>query len=250
MNKILLILICFFLLSIKSFGQIKQTTNINRLWFGFFNQTRFSDKWGIWADAHLRTEKNFVEDLSLAFIRVGVTRYFGDHTKLTAGYAFVNEFPAENHPTFSRYEHRPWQQLQWHTNYGKKKMMQWIRTEQRFRRKILSDSSDFAPGYNFNHRIRYNIYYDVPFNKEGVVPNSFSWVFNNEIHINLGKEIVNNYFDQNRFFTGIKYQINKHDNLQLGYMNLFQQLPAGNKYRDFHVIRLFYFQNLDLRKKK
>jgi hypothetical protein len=69
----------------------------------------------------------------------------------------------------------------------------------------------------------------VPFKKEGVVPNSFSWVFNNEIHINLGKEIVNNYFDQNRFFTGIKYQINKHDNIQLGYMNLFQQLPAGNK---------------------
>ncbi|MBU3715321.1 MAG: DUF2490 domain-containing protein [Ferruginibacter sp.] len=249
--KNLLLLFCFFSFG-KSYtkAQIKQTTQINRVWLGFFNQTRLSDRWGIWADAHLRTEKNFIEDFSQAFIRVGLTRYLDDHTKITAGYAFVNEFPSENHPSFSRYEHRPWQQIQWHTNYGKKKMMQWIRTEQRYRRKILGDSSGFAPGYNFNHRIRYNIYFDVPLNKAGVVPKSFSWIINNEVHINFGKEIINNYFDQNRFFTGIKYQINTHDNLQLGYMNLFQQLPAGNKYRDFHVIRLFYFQNLDLRKKR
>jgi hypothetical protein len=35
----------------------------------------------------------------------------------------------------------------------------------------------------------------------------------------------------------------------VGYMNLFQQLGAGNKYRSINAIRLFYFQNLDLRKK-
>jgi hypothetical protein len=31
-------------------------------------------------------------------------------------------------------------------------------------------------------------------------------------------------------------------------MNMFQQLSSGNKYRNINAIRLFYFQNLDLRK--
>jgi hypothetical protein len=61
---------------------------------------------------------------------------------------------------------------------------------------------------------------------------------------------VYNYFDQNRFFVGLKFNTSAHDNLQLGYMNLFQQLAAGNQFRNMHVFRLFYFQNLDLRRKK
>jgi hypothetical protein len=75
-------------------------------------------------------------------------------------------------------------------------------------------------------------------------------VVNDEVHINFGKQIVNNYFDQNRFFLGLKYQTGEHSNLQVGYMNLFQQLAAGNKYRDINAFRFFFFQNLDLRKKK
>jgi hypothetical protein len=32
-------------------------------------------------------------------------------------------------------------------------------------------------------------------------------------------------------------------------MNLFQQSAAGNKYKSINAARLFYFQNIDLRKK-
>ncbi len=126
--------------------------------------------------------------------------------------------------------------------------MQWIRLEERFRRKILNEN-ELADGYNFNWKLRYNIWYDVPFTKKGILPKSFSFVVNDEVHINFGKEIVYNYFDQNRFFAGFKYQINAHDNLQVGYMNVFQQLAAGNKYKNLNALRIFFFQNLDLRKK-
>jgi Protein of unknown function (DUF2490) len=226
----------------------KNTENINQLWFGYFNQVRFSDKWGVWADLHLRTKEDFVNNFSQSIIRLGLTYYVNDAAKLTAGYAYVSIYPADAHKKVTQPEHRPWQQIQWHTKYGKKRMMQWFRLEERYRRKILNDSS-LADGYNFNYRIRYNIWYDVPFSKKGIVPNSLSFVVNDEVHINFGKEIVNNYFDQNRFFVGLKYQVNDQNNLQLGYMNLFQQLPAGNKYRSLHTVRLFYFQNFDLRKK-
>lgn len=234
---------------IKTFAQTKQTENINRIWLGYLNQTRLSNKWGLWLDIHARTKENFTDNLSQAFIRVGLTYYLSDVTKLTVGYAYVNDFPSDGHKNISVPEHRPWQQIQWHTKYGKNKMMQWLRLEERYRQKVLNDDA-LADGYNFNFRLRYNLWYEIPFAKNGSEINSWSFIVNDELHINFGKTIVNNYFDQNRFFLGLKLQTGSHSNLQFGYMNLFQQLAAGNKYRNIHTARVFFFQNLDLRTKK
>lgn len=230
-------------------AQTKQTESINQIWTGYFNQTRFSNKWGAWADVHLRTKEDFFTNVSQGIIRLGITHYINDDTKLTAGYAFVNHFPADNHKNISQPEHRPWQQLQWHTKYPKLRLMQWFRLEERWRRKILNDDK-LADGYNFNFRIRHNFFAQWPLSKKKFQPGTLSFVANNEVHINFGKQIINNYFDQNRFFLGFNYHLNKHDNFQFGYMNLFQQQAAGNKYRSLNVARLFYFHNVDLRKSK
>lgn len=230
-------------------AQTKQTSSETQLWSGYFNQARFSNKWGLWADAHLRTKEDLFSNFSQGIIRLGLTYYINDMTKLTAGYAYVNHFPSDNHKNISQPEHRPWQQLQWHTRYTKLRSMQWIRLEERYRRKILHDDK-LADGYLFNFKLRYNFFLQGPLSKKGIVPGSFSWILNDEVHVNFGKEIVYNYFDQNRFFVGIGYHTNSHDQLQMGYMNLFQQLAAGNKYRSLHVLRVFYFHNLDLRSKE
>jgi hypothetical protein len=226
----------------------KTTTHVEQVWLGYFNQTRLSNKWGIWGDFHLRTKEDFVNNLSQSIARVGLTRYFTDNTKLTFGYAFVNHFPADNHANISQPEHRIWQQLQWHNKYPRLRLMQWIRLEERFRHKV-ADNDHLAPGYNYNWRVRYNLFFNVPLSKKAFAPNTFSFVLNNEVHINFGKEIVYNYFDQNRFFVGFSYHTNAHDNIQFGYMNLFQQLPTGNAYKMVDVARVFYFHNLDFRKK-
>ena len=127
--------------------------------------------------------------------------------------------------------------------------MQWIRLEERYRRKIVNDST-LGSGYNFNFRLRYNIWYELPLSSKGIVPYSLSFIANDEVHINFGKEIVYNYFDQNRFFLGFKYRFSERANVQFGYMNVFQQLAAGNKYKSIHGTRVFLFHNFDLRKKK
>ena len=225
----------------------KGTDDVKQIWFGYFNQARLSDRWGIWGDFHLRTKEDFTDNLSQLIIRPGITYYVNDNTKLTVGYAYVNHYPAEGHRNVSQPEHRLWQQLQWHTKYTRTRLMQWIRLEEKYRHKILNDSA-LASGYNFNYKIRYNLFWEIPFSQKPT--NKLSFVLNDEVHINFGKQIIYNYFDQNRFFAGLKVNVKKHDNLQFGYMNLFQQLPSGNKYKNNHVIRLFYFQNLDLRRKK
>src|SRR6187455_1347170 len=184
MKPLLLLVIVFVSCSCITKAQSKKSTeNVNQLWFGFFNQTRFSNKWGLWTDLHLRTKENFVDNFSQSIIRLGLTYYVTDATRLTAGYAYVSTYPAEGHKNVTQPEHRPWQQVQWHTKYGKKRMMQWFRLEERFRRKILNDST-LAEGYNFNWRLRYNIWYDIPLSRKGIVPHSMSFVVNDELHIN------------------------------------------------------------------
>ena len=232
---------------VAGFSQ-KQTTHTEQVWLGYFNQTRLSNKFGLWADLHLRTKEDFFTNFSTGIARFGLTYYLNDNTKLTAGYAFVNHFPADAHKNISQPEHRPWQQLQWHTRYEKLRLMQWIRLEERFRRKILNDD-ELGEGHNFNWRVRYNFFTAFPLSKKAFAPKTWSFILNDEVHINAGKEIVNNYFDQNRFFAGFSYHLNAHDNIQLGYMNVFQQLPAANRSRSIHAGRIFFFHNLDLRNK-
>lgn len=225
----------------------KSVTNENQIWLGYFNQTRLTNKIGLWLDLHVRTKEEFTNSLSQIIIRPGITYHIDDNTRITLGYAYVNNYPAEGHNSISQPEHRMWQQFQWHTDYTRTKLTQAIRLEEKYKHKILNDST-LADGFNFNYKIRYNLTCEVPFSR--LPTNKFSFILNNEVHINFGKEIIYNYFDQNRFFVGFKVNIRKHDNLQLGYMNRFQQLPSGNKYRNNNIIRLFYLQNFDFRRKK
>jgi hypothetical protein len=248
LKKAILSFVFVILIFSRGNTQEKQKENLNQVWLGYFNQTRFSNKWGLWTDLHLRTKEDFFTNFSQSILRFGLTYYLNDATKLTAGYAYVSIYPADNHKDVTQPEHRPWQQIQWHNKYSKIRTMQWFRLEERFRRKILSPS-ELGSGYNFNYKMRYNFFLQAALSKKGFQPHSFSFVVNDEVHVNFGKQIVYNYYDQNRFFLGFGYQTNKTDNLQFGYMNVFQQLAAGNKYKSINAARIFYFHNLDFRKK-
>jgi hypothetical protein len=240
-----ILLLMSFLIQFQGFSQ-KQTTSTEQLWVAYFNQARLSNKWGTWVDLHLRTKEKFFTNFAHTIARVGLTYYINDNTRLTAGYAYINHFPSDNHANISRPEHRPWQQIQWNTRGQKVRLTHGIRLEERFRRKIKSHD-ELAVGHNFNWRVRYNFLAAFPLAKNSYAPKTWSFVVNDEILINAGKEIVYNYFDQNRFFVGLNYHLNAQNNIQVGYMNVFQQLAAGNVYKSIHAARLFYFHNLDLR---
>ena len=244
---IIIILICA-VFGVDSVAQTRQTTSANQVWGGYFNQTRFSKRMGAWLDVQLRTKEDFVEHLSQFIFRPGITYYLSDAAKLTAGYAYIRHYPADNHSKVAQPEHRPWQQLQWHTRYAQLRTMQWLRLEERYRKNILNDST-LGNGYQFNFRLRYNFLLQVPLTTGTVGAGDFSFIVNDEIHINFGRQVLYNTFDQNRFFLGFAYHLNANDNLQFGYMNQYQQLSSGSRYRSVHAARIFYFHNLDLRKK-
>jgi len=58
--------------------------------------------------------------------------------------------------------------------------------------------------------------FTVPLKGKQVAP-KVPFVFVNEVFINFGKNIVNNYFDQDRVFAGMGYPFTSHFNAQLGY---------------------------------
>src|SRR5690348_5830700 len=119
-----------------AFAQQKQTTHIQQVWLGYVSQTRLSDRWGLWLDLHLRSKEDFVNDLSTSIVRPGISYYANDRLRFTAGYAYVNFFPADDHSGVSQPEHRPWQQVYWTTQGKRSRVVNTIRLEERFRRKI------------------------------------------------------------------------------------------------------------------
>ncbi|TGE23350.1 DUF2490 domain-containing protein [Hymenobacter metallicola] len=244
MKRLFLLSLFLLLLAASPLRAQKEYVQERQTWLGVFNQTRFSQHWGSWTDLHLRLHDHFVESAFQSVARVGLTYYLTDDVRLTGGYAFVHHFP-DGARTIAQAEHRPWQQVQWFTKFPKARLMQWVRLEERFRRTIRSNER--LDEFDFNYRTRYNAALFVPLSKRGFEPGGVQFLLNNEVMMNFGKEIRLNYFDQNRLFAGLVYQLNKHAQLQGGYMHLFQQLPAAGVYRNQHTIRLFYFHNFDLR---
>lgn len=228
----------------QAFAQ-KQIEVRNQTWLGYFNQTRFTQRSGVWVDLHYRLTGDFTQTRSINIARVAYIYYLSDQVLLMAGYAYAKQFSSvENIPAAP--EHRPWQQIQWVVKKHGFSLRQSLRVEQRFRGKL--ENGVLVNDYNFNWRFRYNFAISVPLKGKQVVAKTPFLYVNNDIHINAGKSIVNNYFDQNRFFLGIGYQFTSQLNAQLGYMNVFQQQPSGNQYVNINAIRLYVIHHLDLRK--
>lgn len=234
-------------LAVSVFAQTKSIVTTEQTWLGYFNQTRLTNKSGLWLDVHARLTDDFAERMSQDIARMGYVYYLHDNVRLTAGYAYITNFSGDDNVP-NLHEHRPWQQVQW---YDKKKyfnMMQYLRLEQRYKEYLVS--GEVADNYQFNYRVRYNMALTIPLKSGGVQPKTPFVFVNDELMINFGKEIINNYFDQNRFFVGFGYQFTKGLNAHLGYLNVFLERPSGTDFINTHAIRLFVFHNLDLRKEK
>ncbi|KAA9340434.1 DUF2490 domain-containing protein [Larkinella humicola] len=225
----------------------KQVRTQQQAWLGYFNQTRLSNRWGIWLDLHARRTDDFLDRWSTLIVRPGLTYYVSDQVRLTVGYAHARLYPAlpptNGADPLVRPEHRFWQQINWQGHFKRLHLNQWIRAEERNVRKTLGN--ELADGYSFNYRFRYMITVQVPLKGDTPKPGVPNFVVQDEIHINAGRHITYNYFDQNRFFVGLAYPFSKTFTAQLGYMNLFQQQTSGTNFVNNHTIRLFLFHNLN-----
>lgn len=225
------------LMSLSATGQGKSVETANQGWVALMHHTRFTDRSGMWVDIQYRRTDDVVQRHLATILRGAYSYFVTDQVSLQAGYAYI----AFTSPGgVSRHEHRPWQQIQW-TVPGKIRTTQWLRAEQRLRETAAED-------YMFNWRFRHNLSLTLPFHQNTSQTYPFA-VVANELHIQAGKEITINYFDQNRLFVGLGYAFGKSTNLQVGYLNVFQQLAAENQFVQAHAVRIVVANTLDFRAK-
>lgn len=215
-------------------------------WTAYFNQTRLSDKWGLWADVQFRFTDNFADRLGLSIFRIAPMYYVTDQTRLSSGYGYITSYNIDPLPDLP--EHRLWQQIQWFEKKKALSLAQYFRVEERFRR--TPSGNEVSEDYTFSWRFRYNFAVTIPLTRKTVEPKTPFLFLNDEVHVSAGKHIGNNYLDQNRLFAGVGYQFTAQVNAQIGYLYVFQQLPASNTFIHTDGIRLFLFHNLDFRNKE
>lgn len=62
--RYLLIIVLQAIMVSSLIAQTKQTDSVRQVWTGYFNQIRFTDKWGAWVDIHARTREDYFTGLS------------------------------------------------------------------------------------------------------------------------------------------------------------------------------------------
>ncbi len=85
-----------------------------------------------------------------------------------------------------------------------------------------------------------------PIFKEKEAGNNWFVLVGNEIMLNAGNTISYNYFDQDRLYAGINYEINKKISLQLQYMHIWQQASNGLTLNSNEVLRFNIYHTISL----
>lgn len=83
-----------------------------------------------------------------------------------------------------------------------------------------------------NYRFRYKLQFNVQ-----LMPKHNVFAYN-EIHLNAGKNIVYNTFNQNRISAGYSFQLNSRLTISASYLYWFQQRSSGTEYHSRHITRL------------
>ncbi len=151
-------------------------------------------------------------------IRPGIGYGVNEKTTIWIGYDWLpTSRPLALNSPFN--EHRLWQQLLLKDTYSIGVVSSRTRLEQRF--------FDIPGSTDVSHRYRQKLRLSVP---APFVSPSFSFVFWNEIYVNLQNATgagVQRGFNQNWAFAGIGYSLSKTTAMEIGYLNQFINRPQS-----------------------
>jgi hypothetical protein len=199
---------------------------------------------GISADVHVR-RTNFISNNNFFLFRAGALYYLNKQLTIGAAYGHMwlaNQTGATE--LFSN-ENRLHQQIVLNCKVGIVQLNQRLRVEERWIQKVVN----FIPTNEQRYvtRFRYQLSMNIPVSSNKKIP---MLSMADELMMQTGKDIIYNHFDQNRLFAGIRQQVSKSLSFDFGYMHVWQQLLSGNRFNRNRTIRLFFYWQPDLRKKK
>lgn len=221
---------------------LAQQKNISRqtqIWYQYFVTAKLNPKWAVVADGGFRTKD--WDKAHTFLIRAGIRYNISSRMNTSCGYALFISYPSSNNTNHAIPEHRGWQRLTLVSQYGLCKIEHRYRLEERFFRK--SDHEKLLPGYRFNYRAGYQINLQIPLKGDQLEKGTPFIILYDELLLNFGKQIIYNYFDQNRIYAGFGYVFGKSSSCTLGYQHVWRQRSSGNFYEDINSIRLNFISN-------
>jgi len=240
MGKRYLITVVVFILGLAQVALAQNQPRPQSLgnWVMYFGDNKINKKWGIHSEYQARNY--FVPNtVHQSLLRVGVNHYINPVSMVTAGYGFIYTDPTDEEFGLRTAEHRIWEQLILRHRTYNIFLEHRYRLEQRFVRNLTDDREIF------DNRMRYRLQALVPFYNISPYLRHYFLAAYNEVFMNLGRELSGQYFDRNRLYFAIGYQLNPKFNLQFGYLNQVISLPGGQIPDVNHNFQISVVYNMD-----
>lgn len=218
-------IIILLVLPMSLLAQQEETGN----WLMYFGTNRISNNFSVHTEVQYRNHTLAPVNIEQLLLRTGLNYHFSEKAFVTGGYAYIanHVFESEQSPPESE-EHRIWQQFILNNTIGRVKFEHRYRLEQRWTKN------------DYRNRFRYRLMLFVPLNKPKIEEGTLFVGVYDEVFLNGKKD----FFDRNRLYGALGYQLSKTTSLQIGMMH--QQLSDfGKWYLQFALVL-----NLDFRKDK
>ncbi len=181
-------------------------------WLMYFGTNKISDKLSVHSELQYRNHTVVPNNIEQLLIRTGLNYHLKKSTILTAGYGFIASYDFESPMKAAEStEHRVFQQLIMINKVKRVKFEHRYRIEQRW---VNSD---------YKNRLRYRLMAFIPLNNKEFVPGTFFIGLYDEVFMNT----KSTFFDRNRLYAALGYQVSKPLQVQLGYLR--QTLNSGWK---------------------
>ena len=222
-----------------------------QIWYSYYNNLKFSDKYRLLTDIQ---ERQFIAPVGAQgtfLFRSILYRNLGNNWEAGVGLARFYQSPTKI-PSSSDLvvpEWRPTIDFVNKQKAGAANLGSRFRVEARYYHHV--EDGKLASGYQFgNFRFRYQFSADYPIIRNAKKKPVLSVRAYDEVMVNFGSKIVSNTFDQNRLFAGFMFDVTKSFQLELGYLNWFQETSDGQTYYNRNILRFQINHRIDLSKSK
>lgn len=185
-------------------------------WYHYSATFKFNKQWSGLFEGQYRAN-NLANSWVLILHRLGIQRQLSKSLNLGGGYVFSINYPYGQPPAtpFMQPEHRPYQQLVLKHHIGRVELAHRLRTEQRYRARMLGP--DVQDGWTYSNRWRYQVRAFVPFKNRPIQKGDYYLTAGEEVFVEWGPATPNN-FNQNRTFALLGHDFGG-TRLEAGYLN-------------------------------
>ncbi len=248
-KTLLLVAVLTFSFTQSSFAQ-RETVNQSAEWFAITSNIKMNKRLSLMAEGQFRFVNN-LEPMQFQ-ARTGLDIAITKQLSFMPGYVYSwNPIYGKQPAAFANNEHRIFQQVNFTHRIGRFYFGHRGRLEQRFIEVHANVNGEVvSEGYTlYLNRIRYRIQLQVPLNKKELVPGAFYASFYNEFFMDFGSNVVYTDPDQNRFFAGAGYKVDKNVSFQLGFFEQRLIKLSGTKQENNIGFQAQLIYNIDLSKK-